>query len=121
MSIRKIIGNYGEDLALKYLLRNGFNILDTNFSSRFGEIDIIAAKMGKIHFVEVKTRTGNYCGSPEEGLTRHKIAKILKTCQNYIYCKKIDTDNYQLDLIAIEIDKKEKRAKIKHYKAIQLL
>ncbi|OGF21850.1 hypothetical protein A2Y83_01730 [Candidatus Falkowbacteria bacterium RBG_13_39_14] len=120
MSLRKIIGNYGEKLAMNYLLRNGYNILGSHFSGRFGEIDIIAAKDGKISFVEVKTRTNLYSGSPEDGLTRAKIKKLDMTCRHYIYKNKIQTDNYQLDLIAIEIDKFVGKAKIRHYKGIQL-
>jgi len=119
MSLRKIIGNYGENLALKYLIKNNYNILDTHFSGRFGEIDIVALKDRKIHFIEVKTRTNNYSGSPEDGLTNVKINRLLQTCKTYIFKKKIETDNYQLDLIAIEIHKLEKMALIRHYKAVQ--
>ncbi|MFH1030538.1 MAG: YraN family protein [bacterium] len=120
MSLRKAIGNYGEKLAIDYLLRNGYNILDTHFSGRFGEVDIVAAKEGKIHFVEVKSRTNDYSGSPEEGLTWTKIKKIKMTCKHYIYKNKIQTDNYQLDLLAIQIDKFNKKVKIRHYKGIQM-
>lgn len=120
MSLRKLIGNYGEKLAMNYLVRNGYNILGTHFSGRFGEIDIVASKLGTIHFVEVKSRTSNYSGSPEEGLTWAKVKKLEMTCKHYIYKKKIQTDNYQLDLMAIEIDKLNRKAKIRHYKGIQM-
>lgn len=119
MSSKKIIGNYGEKLALNYLVKNGYNILDTHFYGRFGEIDIIAAKDGRIHFIEVKSRTTDYCGSPEEGLTRTKISRVLKTCSYYIYMKRLETDNYQVDSIAVKIDKENKKAVIRHYKGIQ--
>ncbi|MFH0856523.1 MAG: YraN family protein [bacterium] len=119
MSSKKIIGNYGEKLALKYLVKNGYNILETHFFGRFGEIDIIATKDGKIHFIEVKSRTTDFCGSPEEGMTATKIKRVFKTCSLYIYKKKLQTDNYQVDLIAIKIDKDSKKALIRHYKGIQ--
>lgn len=119
MSSRKIIGNYGERLALNYLVKNGYNILETHFYGRFGEIDIIAAKDRRIHFIEVKSRTTDYCGSPEEGLTRMKIKRVFKTCAHYIYTKKLETDNYQVDLIAIKIDKGNKKAVVRHYRGIQ--
>ncbi|MFH0854011.1 MAG: YraN family protein [bacterium] len=120
MSLRKIVGDYGEKLAINYLIRKGYNILDFHFSGRFGEIDIVAVKNMKIHFVEVKSRTNNYFGSPEEGLTWAKIKKLEMTCKHYIYKNKIQTDNYQLDLIAIEIDKLNRKVKIRHYKGIQM-
>lgn len=120
MSLKKTIGNYGESLAIRYLLVKGYNILDNHFSSRFGEIDIIAQKEGRIHFIEVKTRTSDYFGLPEEAMTKMKIKKLLITSRNYIYKKKIDTDNYQLDLIAIKIKRQDKKIRIKHYQALQM-
>lgn len=120
MSLKKTIGNYGELVAIKYLLGKGYNILDNHFSSRFGEIDIIAQKGGRIHFIEVKTRTSDYFGLPEEVMTKMKIKKLLITSRSYIYKKKIDTDNYQLDLIAIKIKRQDKKIRIKHYQALQL-
>lgn len=120
MSFKKTVGDYGEKFALKYLIKKGFNILDTHFSGRFGELDIVAAKDGRIHFIEVKTRIDNRFGLPEEALTRTKLERFFKTCVHYLYLKKLNTDNYQLDLIAIEIYKSLKKVKLKHYKAIQL-
>jgi len=120
MTWKKQIGDYGEKLAMQYLVNHGYNILDTHFSGRFGEIDIIASKEGKIHFVEVKTRTHNDSGFPEEALTKSKIVKLFKTARRYIYVKRIESDNYQLDLVAIELNKITKIAKIRHHQAIQL-
>ncbi len=119
MSLKKVIGNYGEKLALTYLIKNGYNILDTHFFGRFGEIDIVAAKKGKLHFIEVKSRTSDYCGSPEEGLTPTKIRRVFKTCAHYIYKNKVQSDNYQVDLITVKINKDDKKAIIRHYKGIQ--
>ncbi|MFC1615228.1 YraN family protein [Patescibacteria group bacterium] len=120
MTWKKKIGDYGEKLAMQYLVRNGYIILDRHFSGRFGEIDIIAFKESKIHFVEVKTRTNSDSGLPEEALTKSKMIKLFKTARRYIYIKRIESDNYQLDLVAIELNKNTKIAKIRHYQAIQL-
>ena len=55
MTIRREIGNLGEEMAARYLLTQGYQIMETNFRCRSGEIDIIARKFNCYHFVEVKT------------------------------------------------------------------
>lgn len=83
-SENKKIGAKGEDAAAEYILRNGYKILKRNFRCRSGEIDIIAFECGYIVFIEVKTRTQNYYGSPGEAVNRSKIAKIHRTAQVYM-------------------------------------
>ena len=61
----KIIGKYGEDVAKNFLIKKGFQILETNYRySRVAEIDIIASKKDVLHFIEVKTRTQEFFGKP---------------------------------------------------------
>ena len=62
----KELGNFGENYVSNYLKNLGFNIIDRNYHTKYGEIDIIASKDGKIHFVEVKTRKSLLFGTPEE-------------------------------------------------------
>ena len=57
MDDRKLLGKIGEDLAVSYLFAEGYAILDRNFRSHSGEIDIVCEKNGTVYFVEVKTRT----------------------------------------------------------------
>jgi len=116
MNNKKLIGNFGEKIAAEFLIRQGFDILQTNFASRFGEIDIIAQKEGRLYFIEVKTRTSKSFGLPEESLNFYKNKKIFKAIQDYLYKKEINSDNYQASLIAILIDKFNKKAKIKFWK-----
>ena len=79
----KLKGKLGENRAKEFLLKNGFKILETNFRySRYGEIDIIAAKNDILYFVEVKYRTTNKFGMPLEAITKAKLKKICN-CANY--------------------------------------
>ncbi len=81
-------GNIAEDLACIFLDENGFTILERNFYSRFGEIDIIALKDDVLHFVEVKS--GLDYESAVGNLTPRKISRLVKT--GYIYMKKNSLD-----------------------------
>ena len=81
-------GNFAEDRAISYLQELGFLVIDRNYYSRFGEIDIIAVKDKVLHFIEVKS--GNY--EPIYKVTPSKVSKIYKTAQIYISKKRIDMD-----------------------------
>lgn len=97
-------GKFGEDLAVIYLWFHGYSILDRNFSSRFGEIDIIAKKRNRILFVEVKARGTNSFASPASYVDEFKQRKIIKTAQLYILYKKLY--EYELRFDVIEVTKK---------------
>ncbi|TYB31687.1 MAG: YraN family protein [Candidatus Mcinerneyibacterium aminivorans] len=77
-------GSAGEKKALEYLKKNDYKIIDTNFNSKFGEIDIIAEKGENLVFVEVKYRKGNSYGSPLEAITRKKQRTIIKVSRYYL-------------------------------------
>ncbi len=85
----RAVGNLAEDKAAKYLREMGFEIIERNFYSKFGEIDIIALKNRVLHFVEVKSGK-NF--DPIYAITPKKLDKILKTINYYILKKKIDLE-----------------------------
>lgn len=123
---RKDVGLIGEKIAANYLQKNGYEILDTNFSNelgyRRGEIDIVArdVKNKEIIFAEVKTRqkgTSN-ASTPELAITRQKYRKLLKIIFNYLNKNKLQDSSHRLDAIAIELDMENKKAKLRHLKYI---
>lgn len=77
-------GRAGEDYAAEWLEKHGYRIVERNYHSRFGEIDIIAEDSQYIVFVEVKTRAQGSIVSPAEAVTRSKQKKILLTAQLYL-------------------------------------
>ena len=87
---KKFLGRKGEIEAVKYLSANGYKILDRNFHSRFGEIDIIASKKDIIAFIEVKTRSENAIYSPREAVDFHKQQKCIKTAQAYLVQNRVE-------------------------------
>lgn len=104
----KIIGKYGEEIAKNFLIKNKFEILEMNYRySRFAEIDIIASKKDILHFVEVKTRTQEFFGSPMEAITPNKLKQIFSCATEYMTKSKKRYKKYQIDAIGIILNKKE--------------
>lgn len=99
--MKKAIGKKGEIIAQKYLVNNGYEILASNYYTRYGEIDIICEKDRELVFVEVKTRRSTSYGTPEEAITKQKIAHLRKAA--FIYLDK-EGRNYKalrFDVIGI--------------------
>ena len=121
MSTRSKIGKLGEKIAARHLQNKGYKILSTNFhSGKLGEIDIIAEKDGCLYFIEVKTRSGDTFGTPEESVTYFKKQHLKRAVYYYLSSRKIETTKYQFDLIAINLDKRTRKAAVKHYQNIEL-
>lgn len=77
-------GTAAEDAALAYLLKRGCTLLDRNFRSRFGEIDLIVDDGGTLVFVEVRMRSGGRFGSAADSITAAKRDKLIATAQHYL-------------------------------------
>jgi len=113
------VGKIGEDLSVKYLKKKNYKIIERNFrAGKYGEIDIIAKDKGEFVFVEVKTKTDEQFGSPEQEFTYHKKKKMRRAIQNYLYKKYFLDKQWRADLIAIEI--LEDKQDIRHYENIPL-
>lgn len=94
-------GNLAEDKACIFLSENNFNIIERNFYSRFGEIDIIAVKNNALHFIEVKSGL-NY-ESAIQNITPKKLNKFTKTVDIYLKKNSLDVD-FMIDAIIITPD-----------------
>jgi len=99
---RKNLGKLGEELATKELRKNEYKILERNFSSKFGEVDIIAQEGDFLVFVEVKTRWSKKFGLPEEAITPWKIKRIIKTSQYYKMLHPEFAEAMRIDAVAVE-------------------
>lgn len=87
MAGTKQTGNIGEEIAAKFLLNKGFVIIERNYRTKRGEIDIIAEKDELLIFVEVKYRTSNRLGPGTAAVTEYKKQKIMNTAKAYIFEK----------------------------------
>lgn len=101
-------GKTGEDEAVKFLKKNKYKIIERNFRTKFGEIDIIAKKGKEIFFIEVKTRKTISFGYPEEAVDERKLNKIKKVALYYIQRNKIKSPfKFEIISILIKDDRKE--------------
>lgn len=78
-------GKKGEEMAAEYLTNNGYKILHTNWRHLYYEIDIVATKGKKLHFIEVKTRRSDFYGNPEESVTKRKFKHLKKAADEYLF------------------------------------
>ena len=77
-------GTKGENVATDYLLQKDYTIIERNWRYKHWEIDIIASKNKKLHFVEVKTRTNKKFGNPEESINEKKMNALKKGAEQYL-------------------------------------
>ncbi len=96
-------GRQGEVYALKYLVAEGYEILEQNYRSKFGEIDIIALDSGSIVFIEVKSRKRGTYGSAKQAITYAKQKKLSKTALYYLKTTKQFHMKARFDVVAIDI------------------
>lgn len=98
---RRKIGAAGEAMAAEFLREKGFTLLEQNFMTKRGEIDIIASKNGVLHFVEVKYRKNLCWGHPGESVTPKKIRRIQMVMNDYLWKKRLSGVPVQIDVIGI--------------------
>jgi len=94
------LGQSGEKKAEKYLIKNGYEILERNYRCKFGEIDIIASKDGYTVFVEVKTRKNSSFGRGFEAVDTRKQQKLILTAQAYMSSRRETSARF--DVISID-------------------
>lgn len=116
-------GEIGENIAVKFLMKQGFKILERNFTQKWGELDIVGEKNNKIHFIEVKSvsrvtldnievKESGY--RPEDNMHPWKLKRLSRTIQTYLLSKNVpENKDWQFDLIVVYLDLKNNKSKIK--------
>lgn len=107
------LGKKGEQLAIDFLIDNKYKILEKNYRYLKAEVDIIAKKEGVLAVVEVKTRSSDYFGNPQDFVNPKKIKLLLSAIDYYVNEKDLDVE-VRFDIIAIITNKKE--TKVTHLK-----
>lgn len=111
-TVKRRLGDIGENVACVFLEKNGFKIIERNYLKKWGEIDIVAQKGIIVHFVEVKSVTHATTSGyrPEDNMHPWKLKRLSRAMQTYLLEKRIDLD-WQLDLITVRIDEKNRKAR----------
>ena len=119
---RTQFGLFAEEYVRRYLQERGYRILDSNYRKPWGEIDIITTCKEIIIFVEVKASQGEYAGfEPELRVNQEKIKKLIRAARTYLLEKKYDTkQEWQIDVVAVIVNKRTMIVKFKHYKNIDV-
>lgn len=94
------LGKKGEELAVEFLQKNGYKILDKNWRFKKAEIDIIALKKDVLAVVEVKTRSTSYFGNPQDFVNQKKIQLLVEAINEYVISKDLDVE-VRFDIVAI--------------------
>ena len=112
-------GDIGEEIALEYLLKHKYKNIQQNYYTRYGEIDLIVwdEENKELVFVEVKARSSNKFGRPEDAVGNVKLGRIMDSADCYLVevgCQ----DKYRFDCVAIEMNDRGEVIDITHFKNI---
>ena len=110
-------GHLAENLAIEALKKKGYRILESNFSNRFGEIDIIAKDKDILVFVEVKSKIGTEFGLPEEMISPYKLRKVKNMATIYM---KGDTLPCRIDVVAVVLSQQGNLIRLTHYENVYM-
>ncbi|WP_372793736.1 YraN family protein [Lutibacter sp.] len=100
MATHNELGEKGEELAVEFLQKNGYQILERNWRFKKAEVDIISQKNDVLAVVEVKTRSSNYFGNPQDFVNPKKIQLLVEAINEYVTSKDLDVE-VRFDIIAI--------------------
>lgn len=108
------VGQMGEEMACRFLVKHGYEILDRNYRKKWGEIDIISKKDSIIHFVEVKSVSHETGHMPEENIHPWKRKRLARAIQTYLLDKNVsDETEWQTDSLAVFLDFKTRKARFR--------
>lgn len=109
---KQILGEKGEDMAAAFLKKEGYKIVEQNYRTPFGEIDIIAYDGSALVFIEVKARKNPTFAVPQLAVNRKKQQHIVKSAMSYISSKRIKDKGLRFDVIAISIFDETKKIEL---------
>ncbi len=114
-------GKNGEEKALEFLLKKGFELVEMNYENKIGEIDLIMVDNDWLVFVEVKLKVGDKFGTPEEMINKKKLSQIKRVAESYLVLekKKIKRfEKFRIDAVCMVTDENKEILRINHYENI---
>jgi putative endonuclease len=101
---RTRLGTRGEDIAAAYLQQQGYLLLERNFRTRYGEVDIVTRHDDTVVFVEVRTRRAGTYGTPEESVTVRKGQRLVLAAQQYLQDNGLEQAHWCIDLVSVRME-----------------
>jgi putative endonuclease len=117
-SRRQSIGYLGESIAAAFLKNKGYSILERNYRTPHGEIDLIVSQDKLIAFVEVKTRASSSLGPPEISITPRKIEHMCNAAEYYIQQHPEMVNDWRIDAITIQLKSGQSAPQIDHFENV---
>ena len=102
---RRDTGLLGEKLAKDFLTRSGYHIIETNYRTRDGEVDIVARHKNTLVFIEVRAKKSLSFGTPEESITETKMEKLRRVAEHYRQTHDNLPASWRIDVVAVVMDK----------------
>ena len=100
---RQRLGRRGEALPRRHLESRGYVMVEANYRTRHGEIDLVAEENGTLVFIEVRTKSTGGFGSPEESITPEKREHLVAAAQEYLQASDAADRDWRIDVVAIEL------------------
>lgn len=104
MHKKDALGRYGEELAVRHLRRNGWQVLERNWRCSIGEIDIIAVRGSVLAVCEVKTRRSSRFGSPLEAVTPEKAQRLRRLAAQWVAMARPQSARLRVDVVSVLVD-----------------
>lgn len=111
-------GREGEEIARDYLIKKGFYLIESNYSNKLGEIDLVMSDKDWLVFVEVKLKIGDKYGNPEEMISKNKLSKIRRVAESFLVLEPSIAKKYQkyrIDAVCIMLNENKKVERINYY------
>jgi putative endonuclease len=109
---KKELGKRGEEVALRFLKKKGYRIIEKNYACKMGEMDLIAKEKDTLVFIEVKTRTSALFGPPQLAVNFSKQRQLSKVALNYLKEKHLEEVKARFDVVAILLGGKEEEIEL---------
>jgi putative endonuclease len=114
------IGQLGEEIACKFLMKHDFTILERNYTKKWGEIDIIAEKQKRRYFIEVKSKqvesidnVSYETNRPEDNMHPWKLMRLRRVVETYLISKRLGSVEWQFDLIVVYLNIEKRLARVR--------
>lgn len=104
MHTKDALGRYGEELAARFLTRNGWEVVDRNWRCSSGELDIVARRNGVLAICEVKTRRSTRFGSPLEAVTPQKLLRLRRLAGQWLAMHAHSSSTVRIDVVSVLVD-----------------